>query len=81
MFAWLYFAESLANDQSFWKNPANLTPAMTRKLKALGFLPTAELKPKRLVLGTLPVEKLDLLIGLPFVGYVDVPKFLDEVAG
>lgn len=56
---------------------ASLTPAMLRKLKALGFLPTAELKPKRLVLGTLPMEKLDALIGLPFVGYVDVPKFLD----
>jgi hypothetical protein len=56
---------------------ANLTPAAQRKLKALGFLQSAELKPKQLVLGTLPMAKLDALIGLPFVGYVDVPKFLD----
>lgn len=56
---------------------SGLSVAQLRMLKALGFLPSAELKPKQLVLGTLPVEKLDALIGLPFVGYVDVPKFLD----
>ena len=56
---------------------AGLSAAQLRALKALGFLPTAELKPKQLVLGTVPMEKLDALIGLPFVGYVDVPKFLD----
>jgi Ca-activated chloride channel family protein len=55
----------------------DLSTAQLHMLKALGFLPSAELKPKQLVLGTLPVEKLDALIGLPFVGYVDMPKFLD----
>lgn len=48
------------------------------KLKALGFLSTAELKPKELLLGSIPVAGLGRLAELACVDYVDVPKFIDQ---
>ena len=41
------------------------------------FLPAAELKPRQLVLGSIPVTRLAGLADLPFVAYVDVPKFIN----
>ncbi len=48
-----------------------------RKLKALGFTSASELIPGRVVLGTVPVERLEKLLDLPFIRWIDVPKFLD----
>lgn len=56
---------------------AGLTTENARKLKALGFLQVGELRPKQLVLGTLPVSKLDRLAELPFVAFVEPPKLLE----
>jgi hypothetical protein len=55
---------------------AGLTAANLRTLKALGFQSAGELKPKQLVLGSIAVSQLDRLTDLPFVAYVDVPKFV-----
>jgi len=54
-----------------------LSAENVRKLKALGFLQMGELKPKQLVVGSIPVGKLDRLVELPFVHFVDVPKFIE----
>ena len=45
------------------------------KLKALGFELAATLTPKKVLIGTLPVEKIDALVELPFVRRVEPPKF------
>jgi Ca-activated chloride channel homolog len=54
-----------------------VAPRDRTRLKALGFLSTAELKPKELVLGSIPVAALVRLADLECVSYVDVPKFID----
>lgn len=53
-------------------------PRDRTKLKALGFLSTAELKPKELLLGSVPVAALGRLAELDCVSYVDVPKFIED---
>lgn len=45
------------------------------KLKQLGFELVATLTPNKLLLGTLPVERLDALVELPFVRRVEPPRF------
>jgi Ca-activated chloride channel family protein len=44
-----------------------------KKLEALGFKVSATLRPGKLLLGSLPVEKLDALLELEFVVYVEPP--------
>jgi Ca-activated chloride channel family protein len=46
-----------------------------KRLKALGFKPAATLMQGKLLLGTLPVQKLESLIELNFVSRVEPPKF------
>jgi Ca-activated chloride channel homolog len=46
-----------------------------KKLKALGFTQVAELRPGLLLLGTVPVERVDRLIELPFVRFIEPPRF------
>lgn len=45
------------------------------KLKALGFDLSATLTPKKLLLGTLPVTRLDALAALSFVRRIEPPSF------
>lgn len=45
------------------------------KLKAAGFTFAAELKPGKLLLGTLDPAKIDALLALPWVRFVEAPKF------
>jgi Ca-activated chloride channel family protein len=45
------------------------------KLKALGFEVATTLRPDKLLLGTLPVDRLDRLVELEFVLRVEAPKF------
>ncbi len=52
-----------------WLNA--LSPDGLAKLKAAGFTVVATLKPGKLLLGTVAVEKLDALIALPAVRYVE----------
>lgn len=56
-----------------WLN--KLPPDALDRLKALGFDLSATLMPGKLVLGTVPVEKLDALLELTFVRHIDPPKF------
>ena len=46
-----------------------------RKLKALGFTQVAELRPGQLLLGTVPVARMDRLIELPYVRFIEQPRF------
>ena len=45
-----------------------------KKLKEAGFVLSAELRPKKLLLGTIAVEKLDALLALDFVRAVELPR-------
>jgi hypothetical protein len=45
------------------------------KLKALGFQFAATLTPNRLLLGTVPAAKLDALAALPWVRFVEPPRY------
>jgi len=60
-------------DVYLWLN--KLPPDGLQKLKALGFNLAATLKPGALLLGTLPVEKLEAVLELPFVRGVEPPKY------
>jgi hypothetical protein len=60
-------------DVQIWLN--SLPPDSLTTLKALGFTLTATLQPNRLLLGSLPVEKLDALVALSFVRRVEPPRF------
>jgi Ca-activated chloride channel family protein len=55
-----------------WLN--SLPPDGLQKLKALGFDLIAALRPSKLLLGTMAVEKLDALLELPFVRRVEPPR-------
>jgi Ca-activated chloride channel family protein len=44
-----------------------------KQLQGLGFQLAATLRPGKLLLGSIPVEKLDALAALSFVGYVEPP--------
>jgi Ca-activated chloride channel homolog len=46
-----------------------------KKLKARGFGFITELRPKQLWLGTVPVDRLELLADLPFVRLIEPPRF------
>jgi hypothetical protein len=56
-----------------WLN--ELPPDGLSRLKALGFDLAATLRPGKLLLGTVPVDKLDALIALPWVRRVEPPRF------
>lgn len=56
-----------------WLN--RLPPDGLKRLKALGFKPAATLRQGKLLLGTLPVQKLEALVELSFVSRVEPPKF------
>jgi Ca-activated chloride channel family protein len=56
-----------------WLN--ELPPDGLKRLKALGFDLAATLRPNQLLLGTLPVDRLEALIELPFVRRVEPPRF------
>ena len=45
------------------------------RLKALGFELSAELTPGKLLLGSLPVERLDAVAELPFIRRLEPPRF------
>jgi hypothetical protein len=55
-----------------WLNA--VPPEQLAKLRALGFELAATLTANKLLLGTLPVSRLDDLVALPFVRYVELPK-------
>jgi hypothetical protein len=46
-----------------------------QKLRALGFELAATLRPGRLLLGTVAVERLEALAALPWVRRVEPPRF------
>jgi hypothetical protein len=56
-----------------WLNA--LPPDGLKQLQKLGFKLGATLLPNKLLLGTLPVEKLDALLELAFVRRVEPPKY------
>ncbi|MBI3911402.1 MAG: VWA domain-containing protein [Armatimonadetes bacterium] len=56
-----------------WLN--ELPPDGLKQLQALGFELAATLRPGKLLLGTLSVERLEALIALPFVRRVEPPRF------
>ena len=56
-----------------WLN--SLPPDGLKHLKALGFELAATLTPNKLLLGTLPVARLDELVALSFVRRVEPPQF------
>jgi hypothetical protein len=55
-----------------------LTAPGLKRLKELGFDLAATLIPGRLVLGTLPVDRLEQAAGLDFVRRIEPPRYLDE---
>jgi Ca-activated chloride channel family protein len=59
-----------------WLN--RLPPEALKQLQSLGFDLAAALTPGRLLLGTLPVERLADLLALDFVRRVDLPRFTEE---
>lgn len=60
-------------DVQVWLNA--LPPDGLAKLKALGFDLSATLTPGKLLLGSVPVAKLDALLALPWVRRVEPPRF------
>jgi Ca-activated chloride channel homolog len=54
---------------------APLPPDGLRKLRALGFEVATELRPGMLLLGMLPVDRLESLARLDFVLYIEPPRF------
>jgi hypothetical protein len=52
-----------------------LPPYGLKQLQKLGFTLAAELRPGQLLLGTLSAEKLQALAKLPWVLYIERPKY------
>jgi len=53
---------------------SSLPPDGMKMLKQAGFELAAQLKPKKLLLGTIDTRKLDALLALPFVRAVEEPR-------
>jgi hypothetical protein len=53
----------------------SLTKSQMRQLESLGFTLEATLQPGKLLLGTVPVEKLEALLELAFIRRIELPKF------